>query len=158
MLTAWRSAGPTLCFPFVCAHNFKWDCQVSGNFWCYPFRMVSAFHSSAWIFLFTPRIFSLTLLGSGDAILCADHPILGQVVIVLLLDYPNCYESQDAFSSGHVERASLPHRSDARGDGPETPTLQIFLLRTRKIELKRTDQNGDDLCLAIYYVIRIPVI
>ena len=158
MLTAWRSAGPTLCFAFVCAHNFKWDCQVSGNFCCYPCRMVSAFHSSAWIFLFTPRIFSLTLLGSGDAILCADHPILGQVVIVLLLDYPNCYESQDAFSSGHVERASLPHRSDARGDGPETPTLQIFLLRTRKIELKRTDQNGDDLCLAIYYVIRIPVI
>ena len=120
--------------------------------------MVSAFHSSALIFLFTPRIFSLTLMGSGDAILCADHPILGQVVIVLLLDHPNCYESQDAFSSGHVERASLPHRSDARGDGPETPTLQIFLLHARKIELKRTDQNGDDLCLAIHYLIRIPVI
>ena len=51
-------------------------------------------------------------MGSGDAILCADHPILGQVVIVLHLDYPNCYESQDAFSSGHVERSSLPHRSD----------------------------------------------
>ena len=51
-------------------------------------------------------------MGSGDAILCADHPILGQVVIALHLDYPNCYESQDAFSSGHVERSSLPHRSD----------------------------------------------
>ena len=49
-------------------------------------------------------------MGSGDAILCADHPILGQVVIVLHLDYPNCYESYDAFSSGHVERTSLPHR------------------------------------------------
>ena len=97
-------------------------------------------------------------MGSGDAILCADHPILGQVVIVLLLDYPNCYESQDAFSSGHAERASLPHRSDAKGDGPETPTLQIVLLRTEKVELKRTDQKGDDLCLAIHYVIRIPVI
>ena len=83
-------------------------------------------------------------MGSGDAILCADHPILGQVVIVLLLDYPNCYESQDAFSSGHAERASLPHRSDAKGDGRETPTLQIVLLRTKKVELKRTDQNGDD--------------
>ena len=51
-------------------------------------------------------------MGSGDAILCADHPILGQAVIVLHLDYPNCYESQDAFSSGHVECTSLPHRSD----------------------------------------------
>ena len=51
-------------------------------------------------------------MGSGDTILCADHPILGQAVIVLHLDYPNCYESQDAFSSGHVERTSLPHRSD----------------------------------------------
>ena len=51
-------------------------------------------------------------MGSGDAILCADNPILGQAVIVLHLDYPNCYESQDAFSSGHVERPSLPHRSD----------------------------------------------
>ena len=50
-------------------------------------------------------------MGSRDAILCADHPILGQAVIVLHLDYPNCYESPDAFSSGHVERASLPHRS-----------------------------------------------
>ena len=51
-------------------------------------------------------------MGSGDVILCADHPILGQVVIVLHLDYPNCYESQDAFSSGHVECTSLPHRTD----------------------------------------------
>ena len=51
-------------------------------------------------------------MGSGDVILCADHPILGQVVIVLHLDYPNCYESQDAFSSGHVECTSLPHRAD----------------------------------------------
>ena len=53
-------------------------------------------------------------MGSGDVpvILCADHPILGQAVIVLPLDYPNCYESQDAFSSGHVECTSLPHRSD----------------------------------------------
>ena len=51
-------------------------------------------------------------MGSGDAILCTDHPILGQAVIVLHLDYPNCYESQDAFSSGHVECTSLPHRSD----------------------------------------------
>ena len=51
-------------------------------------------------------------MGSGDVILCADHPILGQAVIVLHLDYPNCYESQDAFSSGHVECTSLPHRSD----------------------------------------------
>ena len=51
-------------------------------------------------------------MGSRDAILCADHPILGQAVIVLLLDYPNCYESQDAFSSGHVERTSLPHCLD----------------------------------------------
>ena len=25
--------------------------------------------------------------------------------------YPNCYESQGAFSSGHLERTSLPHRS-----------------------------------------------
>ena len=67
--------------------------------------VVSAFHSRSWIFLFTP-------VGSGDVILCADHPILGQVVIVLHLDYPNCYESQDAFSSGHVECTSLPHHSD----------------------------------------------
>ena len=51
-------------------------------------------------------------MGSGDVILCTDHPILGQAVIVLHLDYPNCYESQDAFSSGHVECTSLPHRSD----------------------------------------------
>ena len=51
-------------------------------------------------------------MGSGDVILCADHPILGQVVIVLHLEYPNCYESQDAFSSGHVECTSLPHRTD----------------------------------------------
>ena len=36
---------------------------------------------------------SFTPLGSGDAILCVDHPILGQAVIVLHLDYPNCYES-----------------------------------------------------------------
>ena len=82
------------------------------EFWCYPCRMVSAFHSSSCISSFTPRIFSFTLMGSGDTILCADHPILGQAVIVLHLDYPNCYESQDAFSSGHVERTSLPHRSD----------------------------------------------
>ena len=74
--------------------------------------MVSAFHSSSCISSFTPRIFSFTPMGSGDTILCADHPILGQAVIVLHLDYPNCYESQDAFSSGHVERTSLPHRSD----------------------------------------------
>ena len=47
-------------------------------------------------------------MGSRDAVLCADHPILGQAV----LDYPNCCESQDAFSSGHVECTSLPHRSD----------------------------------------------
>ena len=47
-------------------------------------------------------------MGSGDAILWADHPILGQAVNVLNLDYPNCYESQDAFSSGCVERTSLP--------------------------------------------------
>ena len=67
--------------------------------------VVSAFHSSSCISSFTP-------MGSGDTILCADHPILGQAVIVLHLDYPNCYESQDAFSSGHVERTSLPHRSD----------------------------------------------
>ena len=45
-------------------------------------------------------------MGSGDVILCTDHPILGQVVIVLHLDYPNCHESQDAFSSGHVECTS----------------------------------------------------
>ena len=51
-------------------------------------------------------------MGSGHVILCADHPILGQAVIVLHLDYPNCYESQDAFSSGHVECTSLPHHSD----------------------------------------------
>ena len=51
-------------------------------------------------------------MGSGDVILFADHPILGQAVIVLHLDYPNCYESQDAFSSGHVECTSLPHHSD----------------------------------------------
>ena len=51
-------------------------------------------------------------MGSGDVILCTDHPILGQAVIVLHLDYPNCYESQDAFSSGHVECTSLPHRTD----------------------------------------------
>ena len=74
--------------------------------------LVSAFHSSSEIFSFSPRILSFTPMGSGDAILCADHPILGQAVIVLHLDYPNCYESQDAFSSGHVERTSLPHRLD----------------------------------------------
>ena len=51
-------------------------------------------------------------MGSRDAVLCNDHPILGRAVIVLHLDYPNCYESQDAFSSGHVECTSLPHRSD----------------------------------------------
>ena len=51
-------------------------------------------------------------MGSRDVILCTDHPILGQVVIVLHLDYPNCYESQDAFSSGHVECTSLPHLTD----------------------------------------------
>ena len=50
-------------------------------------------------------------MGSRDAILCADHPIFGQAVIVLHLDYLNCYESQDAFSSGHVKCTSLPHHS-----------------------------------------------
>ena len=74
--------------------------------------------------------FSFTLMGSGDAILCADHPILGQAVIVLHLDYPNCYESQDAFSSGHVECTSLPHRSDVflAVIGQQPLTLQFFLL------------------------------
>ena len=104
--------------------------------------------------------FSFTLMGSGDAILCADHPILGQAVIVLHLDYPNCYESQDAFSSGHVECTSLPHRSDVflAVIGQQPLTFQFFLLYTRNIELKRRDQMRDHLRLAIDYVIRIPVI
>ena len=109
--TAWPLAGPKLCFPFICVGNFKCDCQDYGkqniphHLRCCPVGVVSAFHSSSWIFSFTP-------MGSGDVILCADHPILGQAVIVLHLDYPNCYESQDAFSSGHVECTSLPHLSD----------------------------------------------
>ena len=104
--------------------------------------------------------FSFTLMGSGDAILCADHPILGQAVIVLHLDYPNCYESQDAFSSGHVECTSLPHRSDVflAVIGQQPLTLQFFLLYTRNIELKRRDQMRVHFRLAIDYVIRIPVI
>ena len=32
--------------------------------------------------------------------------------ITLHLDYPNCFESQDAFNPGHVEHTSLRHRSD----------------------------------------------
>ena len=32
--------------------------------------------------------------------------------IILLLDYPNCFESQGAFNPGHVEHTSLLHRSD----------------------------------------------
>ena len=51
-------------------------------------------------------------MGSRDAVLCTDHPILGQAVIVLHHDYPNCYESQDALSAGHVEWTSLPHCLD----------------------------------------------
>ena len=75
------------------------------SFWCYPVRVDSVFHSSSWIFSWTP-------MGSRDAVPCTDHPILGQAVIVLHLNYPNCYESQDAFSSGHVECTSLPDRLD----------------------------------------------
>ena len=82
-----------------------WEAKHTTSLQCCPVGVVSAFHSSSWIFSFAP-------MGSGDVILCADHPILGQVVIVLHLDYPNCYESQDAFSSGHVECTSLPHRTD----------------------------------------------
>ena len=119
LLQEWKelpgpSAGPKLCFLFVCVGSFKWDCQVHGkqnipyDYGTAYLGVVSAFHSSSWIFSFTP-------LGSGDVILCTDHPILGQAVIVLHLDYPNCYESQDAFSSGHVECTSLPHRSDVVG-------------------------------------------
>ena len=29
--TAWPSAGPKLCFPFVCVSNFKCDCQDCGK-------------------------------------------------------------------------------------------------------------------------------
>ena len=67
-------------------------------------------------------------MGSGDVILCADHPILGQAVIVLPLDYPNCYESQDAFSSGHVECTSLPHRSDVFKCLPHFMNIGILAL------------------------------
>ena len=116
LLQEWKelpgpSEGPELCFLFVCVDSLKWDCQVRGkqniphHYGTVHLRVISAFHSSSWIFSFTP-------LGSGDVILCADHPILGQAVIVLHLDYPNCYESQDAFSPGHVKCTSLPHRSD----------------------------------------------
>ena len=98
-------------------------------------------------------------MGSGDAILCADHAILGQVVIVLHLDYPNCYESQDAFSSGHVERKSLPHRSDVSlGVMDQQPPPCKSSCYVQETELKRADLNIDNLCLAIDYPIRIPVI
>ena len=78
-------------FPFFVCAQFQvrlpgsWEAKHTTSFWCYPFRIVSVFHSSSWIFLFTPRIFSLTPMGSGDAILCADHPILGQVVMSYIL-------------------------------------------------------------------------
>ena len=98
-------------------------------------------------------------MGSGDAILCADHPILGQVVIVLHLDYPNCYESQDAFSSGHVERTSLPHRLDVFLGvmDQQLPSCKSSCY-VQETELKRADLNKDNLCLAIGYAIRILVI
>ena len=97
-------------------------------------------------------------MGSGDAILCADHPILGQAVIVLHLDYPNCYESQDAFSSGHVERTSLPHRWDVFLGvmDQQLPSCKSSCY-VQETELKRADLNLDNLCLAIDYAIRIPV-
>ena len=48
----------------------------------------------------------------------------------LTSSYPNCFESQDAFSSGHVECTSLPHRSDVflAVIGQQPLTLQFFLL------------------------------
>ena len=98
-------------------------------------------------------------MGSGDAILCANHPILGQAVIVLHLDYPNCYESQNAFSSGHVERTSLPHRLDVFLGvvDQQSPPFKSSCY-VQETELKRADLNIDNLCLAIDYLIRIPVI
>ena len=109
--TAWPSAGPEALFPLCLCEQFQvwlpglWEAKHTTLLQCCPVGVVSAFHSSSWIFSFAP-------MGSGNVILCTDHPILGQAVIVLHLDYPNCYESQDAFSSGHVECTSLPHRSD----------------------------------------------
>ena len=98
-------------------------------------------------------------MGSGDAILCADHPILGQAVIVLHLDYPNCYESQDAFSSGHVERTSLPHRWDVfLGVMDQQPPPCKSSCYVQETEIKMADLNIDNLFLAIDYAIRIPVI
>ena len=94
-----------LCTQFQVGLPGSREAKHTLSFWCYPVRVDSVFHSSSWIFSWTP-------VGSRDAVLCTDHPILGQAVIVLHLDYPNCYESQDAFSSGHVECTSLPHRLD----------------------------------------------
>ena len=98
-------------------------------------------------------------MGSKDAILCADRPIFGQAVIVLHLDYPNCYESQDAFSSGHVERTSLPHRWDVfLGVMDQQPPLCKSSCYVQETELKRADLNRDNLCLAIDYAMGSPVI
>ena len=89
--------------------------------------------------------FSFTLMGSGDAILCADHPILGQAVIVLHLDYPNCYESQDAFSSGHVECTSLPHRSDVFlaviGQQPRHPSILPAIYKKHRTEKEGSNES-----------------
>lgn len=52
---------------------------------------------------------------------------------------------------------ALSLRCVSWGDGPGTPTLEIFLLCTRNIKLKRAEQNRDNLCLAINDTIRIPV-
>ena len=65
--------------------SLLWCCPFSGRF-SFSFQLIN-FH-----FILTKNLL-FTPLGSGDAILCADHPILGQAVIVLHLDYPNCYES-----------------------------------------------------------------
>ena len=65
--------------------SLLWCCPFSGGF-SFSFQLIN-FH-----FILTKNLL-FTPLGSGDAILCADHPILGQAVIVFHLDYPNCYES-----------------------------------------------------------------